>query len=336
MFSNNPAYRMLNTIFMPFVIFFCIILQYLCAIIIWIGKKTQLGNKYIYDTVYEYANTPFLLLLESINKLKIIHTGDDIKDSNKATIMFCNHPGYCDSLVLSYWLNTKGRLNTSTCFLMWKGLRYSPVGILQEQCGSKFLGYGFNEDEKTLKDIANKMNSGIYKTVVIFPEGGILRSYLRSKSNSYADKYNYNPLTYCMYPRVNGLVTLLKNIKDTSTEVANITLGYEGISIKNPSGSIRKLSDIGFSEVNNNVHIHNKQISLHILNKMFYPYEDDSFRNWLWSEFIEKNKLLQRFSTINTLFINNNVYKVNNNTNLYIRLLISIFGIIWTVYFYYT
>tara|TARA_Y100000389_G_C17388758_1_gene478605 strand:+ start:69 stop:1091 length:1023 start_codon:yes stop_codon:yes gene_type:complete len=333
---NNPAVHILNATFVPLFLLIAGLFQILCGLLMWILNKFNVTSRIIYDMTYKFAISPVLLFLECANNINIVHTGSDLITNDKG-VFICNHPSYMDPFVICYWLQAKGCLDTSTCFILWKGLKHTPVGVLSKQAGSVFVGYGPDEDKKALLGIANKFNEGRYDKIVIFPEGSTLLGYMRDKSNKYASRFGYRPLDFCMYPKVTGLHTIMNNIDSKDgIQFYDLTLGYEGTSIQRPSGFKRKLTDLKISDVKNTVHIH----------CIRYPYKQfintisiDSnisealLRTWLWKSFSDKNEGLKRLSVTNKLSCSTSIEYISH-TNLYIRYVIASLGILWMIWIF--
>lgn len=331
---SNPAVHILNATFVPLFLLIAGLFQVLCGSILWVFNKLNVTSRRMYDTLYNFAVSPFLIFLEYANKMNIIHTGSDLITDDKS-VFICNHPSYMDPFVLCYWLQTKGMLDTSTCFILWKGLKHTPVGILSKQAGSVFVGYGADKDKETLLDITNKFNNGRFKKIIIFPEGCTLLGEWRAKSNKYAARSGYGPLDFCLYPKTTGLQLIMQNIHvSDNIQFYDLTLGYEGMSIQRPSGHKRQLTDLKINDVKNTAHLHCIRFPykhlVHTLSTHDNYVCEDILRKWLWKSFSDKNESLKRLSVTNKLSCATPI-EYTSHTNLYLRYVIAILGVVWVI-----
>ncbi len=321
-----------NTVITPFV--FCIIsiVQLVCACSIRIIKNinpncTSQQNtlcKKLTNKIYECAYSPLNLFLEMFSRMKIFYFGDKMPphSSGKKCIIICNHPGLFDSMCLINFCQLVGRMDTQLCSFVYYTFKYSPTGQLLQSGGSKFIGENKIKDEKIIREASQMLVDGHYKTVCIFPEGGVLTQKWLDKTNNYAAKFDYPPMQNCCYPRIQGLAWIFEEIsyKDAQNiDLYDITLGYEGVDK-------RRLCDVNIKHEDMNIHIHSKCHKLSDLYDIFYEKNKihyDKLQLWLWDAFLWKNKILHNFKfstdTAGILVPGSEQVLLENKTNLNIR-----------------
>ena len=321
------THKIANTVLTPMVFLSVSVMNLVCSLLLYSLKhKSDVAN-HIFKCGYSGIN----LYLESCSKLKIRHFGDNVPshESGRKCIFISNHPSMFDSVCLQTWLQKLGRMDTQTCVFVWRTFKYTPIGQLYNSGNIQFVGYGKDIDMATIKKSAQSIVNGDVKTIGIFPEGGIFPNMYKS-SNEYAVRYNYKPLQFCCYPKIQGLIWLFEELSfdDASNiDFYDITIGYEGVDR-------RKLCDVRFSPDDNNVHIYCKKYNLGELFHFLKPQkrvDEEIFRIWLWDIFIQKNTRLYIFKKTNIIEKCASELILPDKSNENIRYLTAFLGILITI-----
>ncbi|CAF1241940.1 unnamed protein product [Adineta ricciae] len=231
-------------------------------------------------------------LLEDLLGIKIAVTGDDLTNDKKRSIIILNHRTRLDWMFI-WMVHSRFEILEQLKIVLKASLKHIPgPGWAMQHAAYLFLDRAWEKDQVTIKNLM-----GYYKScqsslsLLIFPEGTNFTSDAKDKSNIYAAKKStFNrPYEYCLHPRLNGFIFLLKTMQsgDILDSVDDVTVGYEGHI---PEREIDLLN--GY--IPKQVHFHIKRYMIKDL-----PKTDEEIGLWLENRWDEKETRLKEFSQTN-------------------------------------
>jgi 1-acyl-sn-glycerol-3-phosphate acyltransferase len=195
-------------------------------------------NKLNKDTGFIFKNILYLsisFVLKHFLKIDVyVNSNELVKqmfDEQKQIFLIQNHFTEIDYLFQIYLF---GNMRN-----MYRALSYKFANVAKKFVGNAFLGVGIHSmlsnDLYLIRDI-NIDNKVIgqkydYDMIYMFPEGTCFNHETRLKSNNYVKQNNLVKFKYHLYPRLTGLLLLLKKNKNLRT-IYDLTVVYDTIPKK--------------------------------------------------------------------------------------------------------
>lgn len=283
-------------------------------------------NKFNKDTGFIFKNILYLsisFVLKHFLKIDVyVNSNKLVKqmfDEKKQIFLIQNHFTEIDYLFQIYLF---GNMKN-----MYRAISYKFANVAKKFVGNAFLGIGIHSmlsnDLYLARDINvdNKIISQKYDydMIYMFPEGTCFNYDTRLKSNNYVKQNNLIKFKYHLYPRLTGLLLLLKKNKNLRT-IYDLTVVYDTIP-KKIFGEKFKLQDF------------------------FYKYEYPSrvyinIQNYTITEISTLQQQIEYIYTNKDNFIktfnpNQNQFEIVKFNNLLTLSCFSIFNILAFVSFYF-
>lgn len=211
---------------------------------------------------------------------------NSIKKKHMVDILMVNHYSSLDFMLTFYLLNCVERRDIIILFK--KTLLFVPfLGNVLSSEGYLKLNRNWEKDKKNLEEYVSKLNNGI---IIIFPEGTRYSKENYEKSKKYCQDNNLICNKKLLIPRVKGLfhiVNILKNnnkfgkLYDLSSVVPEIMKNFDKVKY-----DYFKLFTTDLSE---SYHY------IRILDLPDYYYDYDTFKNWLYHQWNNKDLFITNY-----------------------------------------
>eukprot|EP01061_Rhynchopus_euleeides_P000696 TRINITY_DN10502_c0_g1_i1.p1 TRINITY_DN10502_c0_g1~~TRINITY_DN10502_c0_g1_i1.p1 ORF type:complete len:376 (+),score=156.01 TRINITY_DN10502_c0_g1_i1:201-1328(+) len=252
-------------------------------------------NKLVRSAYHTWADivklqwfTLTILLISVIGGTKF-HLYGDIPKAGERALILSNHRTRIDWMMLwGILLQCPGNPLQHLRIVLKKDLKKLPLfGWAMASFRFLFLSRDWNQDKLELSlfcDYYKTHDAGA--SFLIFPEGTDLSARNLKRSNDYAEKQGWEPLTQVMYPKSTGTLFLFENLKSKLDCVYDITMGYTDYAEGERPSEILMAK----GRFPRDVHVHIDRVPIADI-----PVDEKGFAQDLRQRFLRKEEVLKAF-----------------------------------------
>lgn len=209
-----------------------------------------------------------------------------VPSNEAANLMIMNHRTRFDWLYLFSYQVRHASLRRYTISLK-NMLKFLPgIGWAMQIAGYIFLDRKWEDDQRTISRCLKVFKHTDYKPqILLFPEGTDLTKNTKSRSDTYAEKYNLQKYDFVLHPRTTGFTHIVQEMKkDEMLDcITDITIAYPGTIPQNESDIVKG----------------NFPTEIHFLINWYpnksIPTDKDDLDSWCKERWSHKEKVLKNF-----------------------------------------
>ena len=233
----------------------------------------------------------------------IIESGDSLDDILHQTFLFLpNHQSTADVPICMSIFTSRHRCAGKIMWIMDESFKFTHFGVASQIHDDFFISCGKENRNKSLVELGDHLKQVFVKKnrryLILFPEGGFLWKQ-RTSSHKFAQKNGLPLLQHCTLPRTSAFEVIIQVLrphvgspnegmkveeKPILDKIVDVTIAYPK---GNPIGLLDILS--AWREPCT-IHVHYKVFDVNEL-----PTIPDDMRQWMYTLYFEKEKLLEEF-----------------------------------------
>lgn len=247
-------------------------------------------------SMYHSYQSMVVYFFENFAGNKLLFYGDRIPlDKQENIIYMSNHKSSIDWSIANFFGIRQGTIGKIR-YILKSVLRYLPMfGPYFFQHGCIFVSKKSKGQDmkvkKSLEDFANTNHHGYW--MVIFPEGTRYKmddKMLLEKSETKAKECGYEPFKHLLFPRTKAFEIALEELSGSLDAIYDITLAFKVPWLPLVTNELGPNLFEMVSIYGREIHLHVRRIGIENI-----PKDIEERREWLYSTFQEKDKLMAHF-----------------------------------------